>query len=177
MQRYQAELKTLLLAMIDHLRWQHCKPGADVVTSKRWWTAIEAYRRVLGEPEMAGPSARTVLPNLLALEHRQLTERHLEHALGRRKRRGSRKRKRKRPRHRKKRQRSRGLPTPGPLSIDDTPSQKETIMRESRSTSSSNPSPVCVPSSGPPATAWPAISPSVPPAPATAQSLITSTPS
>ncbi|MCP4006616.1 MAG: hypothetical protein GY725_20750 [bacterium] len=59
---------------------------------------------------MAAASARTVLPKVLELEHRQLTERRLEWALGRRKRKTrarKKKRKKKRRRRRKRKRRSR----------------------------------------------------------------------
>ncbi len=102
---YQDELGTLLLAMIDHVRREHCKPGA-AADFGRWWVVLEIYRRVLSAPEMFGASARTVLPKVLDLAHDELTERRLDYALGRLKPKTPRRRKRKR-RRRKKRWRQR----------------------------------------------------------------------
>ncbi len=93
------------MAMIDHVRREFCKPGAEADFG-RWRVVLEIYRRVRSTPEMFGLSARTVLPKVLALEHDDLTERRLDHALGRLKPKTPRRRKRKR-RRRKKRWRQR----------------------------------------------------------------------
>ncbi len=98
---YQAELRNLLFAAIDHVRREHCKPGEEADFG-RWWNILETYRRILAEPEMATPSARSILPKVLDLEPDELTERRLEHALGRRKPKTSYRRKKKRRRRRKK---------------------------------------------------------------------------
>lgn len=101
---YQSELKTVVQVMIGYMRREHCAPGEEAAFD-RWWAVLETYRRVLTSPEMAVPGARHVLLRLLALEHRQLTERAIEHVLGRRKPTAARRRKKKR--RRKKRHRRR----------------------------------------------------------------------
>ncbi len=104
---YQAELKIVVMVIVDHMRREHCLLGEEA-DFERWWSVLEIYRRILAAPEMAAASARTVLPKLLRLEHGQLTEQRLEDVLGRRKPAVAR-RKKKRRRRKKKKPRARKL--------------------------------------------------------------------
>lgn len=110
---YQAELRTVVLVIVDHMRREHCTAGEEA-EFERWWAVLEIYRRVLAAPEMAAASARTVLPKVLGLDHDKLTEQRLEHALGRRKHAVAR-RKKKRRRRKKKKPRARKHCRGGPV--------------------------------------------------------------
>ncbi len=48
---YQAELKTMILAIIDHARPEYCKLSAERVTSERWSAAVAAYQLVPGRAQ------------------------------------------------------------------------------------------------------------------------------
>ncbi len=74
----QAELRTLLLAMLDRLRRRPSAIG-------RWRPYLEVYRRLLSAPELASPRGQKMLDELLELRADELTERRLELVLDRRK--------------------------------------------------------------------------------------------
>ncbi len=93
---HQTELRRLLILILDHMTFEHCKPG-EGPDFERWWAVVRTYRRILATPEMASRGARSVLNNLLELEPDKLTQRHLEYALGRRKPQTPKKSKKRRP--------------------------------------------------------------------------------
>lgn len=62
--RYQRELRGLILSILNYLEEAHCRPG-EAPEFDRWWRVVCDYGRVLVSPEMASKRARTVLDNLL----------------------------------------------------------------------------------------------------------------
>ena len=75
--RYQKELRALLVAMMDYMEGAHCrslspeercKPGGakdEAREFERWMGILDSYWQVLVSPEMATRRARTVLVKLL----------------------------------------------------------------------------------------------------------------
>ncbi len=84
--RHQAELRTLLIWLFDHLRRECCAPDRGAAF-EHWWQVAKVYARVLACPEMATRKAWEIKTRLLELKAEELTERRLAQILGRRKRR------------------------------------------------------------------------------------------
>ncbi len=66
--RYQRELRALVLSILNYLEEVHCHPG-QAAEFDRWWHVVGEYGRVLVSPEMASRRARTVLGRLLGSGH------------------------------------------------------------------------------------------------------------
>ncbi len=62
--RQQAQLRGLVLEMLDYMERELLGPGEEAALD-RWWRAAGAYRRVLALPVMATPKARTLLPKII----------------------------------------------------------------------------------------------------------------
>ncbi len=62
--RYQAELKGIMLAMARYMEAHWCAPER-LEDYGRWWRVLERYRRILSSAELAGPEARKVFYELV----------------------------------------------------------------------------------------------------------------
>ncbi len=71
--RYQRQLQSLLIVMLDHMDGVARQPGGcrDL---DGWWTVLRHYQRTLASPEMAGRRARTVLAKLVGGNTRERTQ-------------------------------------------------------------------------------------------------------
>lgn len=68
--RYQGQLRALLLTMVDYMEREHCRPARpwcpeDREEFERWWEILRRYRKVLFSPAMARKGAFRVLTKLL----------------------------------------------------------------------------------------------------------------
>ncbi len=60
----QAQLRCLVLRMLDYMARELSGAGDEAVLD-RWWAAVRAYLQVLELPVMATPKARTLLPKII----------------------------------------------------------------------------------------------------------------